>query len=37
MATELKLPELAENVETVTVSRILVAVGDRIEVDQSIL
>jgi pyruvate dehydrogenase E2 component (dihydrolipoamide acetyltransferase) len=37
MATELKLPELAENVETVTVSRVLVAVGDRIEVDQSIL
>jgi len=37
MATELKLPELAENVETVTVSRVLVSVGDRIEVDQSIL
>jgi len=37
MTTELKLPELAENVETVTVSRVLVSVGDRIEVDQSIL
>lgn len=37
MATELKLPELAENVETVTVSRVLVSIGDRVEVDQSIL
>jgi pyruvate dehydrogenase E2 component (dihydrolipoamide acetyltransferase) len=37
MATEIKLPELAENVDTVTVSKILVSVGDNIKKDQSIL
>lgn len=37
MATEVKLPELAENVDTVTVSRVLVQVGDHVKVDQSIL
>jgi pyruvate dehydrogenase E2 component (dihydrolipoamide acetyltransferase) len=37
MATEIKLPELAENVDTVTVSKILVSVGDSVEKDQSIL
>jgi pyruvate dehydrogenase E2 component (dihydrolipoamide acetyltransferase) len=37
MAVEFKLPELGENVEKGDVVRVLVAVGDSIKVDQSIL
>ncbi len=37
MAVEFKLPELGENVEKGDVVRVLVAVGDAIKVDQSIL
>src|ERR1700683_1726618 len=37
MAVEFKLPELGENVEKGDVVRVLVAVGDPIKVDQSIL
>jgi pyruvate dehydrogenase E2 component (dihydrolipoamide acetyltransferase) len=37
MATELKLPELGENVEKGDVVRVLVAVGDVIKVDQPVV
>ena len=37
MATELKLPELAEGVESATVVNVLVAVGDVVAVDQPVL
>jgi pyruvate dehydrogenase E2 component (dihydrolipoamide acetyltransferase) len=37
MATEFKLPELAEGIDTVTVTGILVAVGDTVTVDQPVL
>ncbi len=37
MATEFKLPELGENVESGTVAKLLVSVGDRIEQDQSVV
>lgn len=37
MAFEFKLPELGENIETADVVGVLVAVGDKVEVDQSLL
>ncbi|NQT93317.1 MAG: 2-oxo acid dehydrogenase subunit E2 [Lentisphaerae bacterium] len=37
MAQELRLPELGENIETVQVAKVLVSVGDTIEVEQPIL
>lgn len=37
MAQELKLPELGENIETVQVAKVLVAVGDTVEREQPIL
>jgi pyruvate dehydrogenase E2 component (dihydrolipoamide acetyltransferase) len=37
MATEFKLPELGENVEKGDVTRVLVAVGDVVKVDQSVV
>ncbi|GAB4377656.1 MAG: dihydrolipoyllysine-residue acetyltransferase [Calditrichia bacterium] len=37
MAYEFKLPELGENIETGIVSKLLVAVGDKIETEQNIL
>jgi pyruvate dehydrogenase E2 component (dihydrolipoamide acetyltransferase) len=37
MATEFRLPELGENVETGQVVKVLVSVGDTIEPDQSLL
>ncbi|MBE3590605.1 MAG: 2-oxo acid dehydrogenase subunit E2 [Firmicutes bacterium] len=37
MATELKLPSLAEGGKTGTVVKVLVSVGDRVEVDQGIV
>jgi len=37
MSTEFKLPELGENVEKGDVTRVLVAVGDLVKVDQSVV
>jgi pyruvate dehydrogenase E2 component (dihydrolipoamide acetyltransferase) len=37
MLTEFKLPELGENIETADITKVLVSVGDSIEVDQSVL
>jgi len=37
MATEFKLPELGENIETANILSVLVKPGDRIEIDQSII
>lgn len=37
MATEFKLPTLGENVNSGTVAQLLVAVGDQLEMDQSVL
>lgn len=37
MATEFKLPDVGEGIDVGTVVAILVAEGDRIEVDQSVL
>ncbi|MCB0257933.1 MAG: branched-chain alpha-keto acid dehydrogenase subunit E2, partial [Anaerolineae bacterium] len=37
MATQVKLPELGENVQSGNVVRILVAVGDRVEIGQPVL
>lgn len=37
MAFEFKLPELGENIESADVVGVLVAVGDKVEVDQSLL
>jgi pyruvate dehydrogenase E2 component (dihydrolipoamide acetyltransferase) len=37
MASEVKLPELGENIESGTISKILVAVGDQVEKDQAII
>jgi len=37
MTTEFKLPALAENVDTATLTKVLVSVGDHIEQDQPIL
>lgn len=37
MATEFKLPELGENIEAANVTKVLVAVGDKIQKDQPIL
>lgn len=37
MATEIKLPDLGENIESGTVVNVLVAEGDQIEVEQSIV
>ena len=37
MAFEFKLPELGENIETADVVGVLVSVGDKVEVDQSLL
>src|SRR5262245_44993570 len=37
MATEIKLPPLGENIDSATVTRILVAAGDKISEGQSVL
>ncbi len=37
MAIEFKLPELGENIETADVVKVLVSVGDKVEVDQALL
>lgn len=37
MATEFRLPEVGENVESGQVAKVLVSVGDRLERDQSVL
>lgn len=37
MPKEFKLPELAENVDTVTVTRVMIAEGDMVEADQAVL
>jgi len=37
MSTEFKLPELGENIETIQVTRVLVAAGDSIAADQPLL
>ena len=37
MAVEFQLPELGENIETIQVSRLLVAVGDAVELEQPVL
>ncbi|MDE0838305.1 MAG: 2-oxo acid dehydrogenase subunit E2 [Kiritimatiellae bacterium] len=37
MATEFKLPELGESIETIQVLKVLVSVGDTVAVDQSVL
>ncbi|HKJ81360.1 MAG TPA: dihydrolipoyllysine-residue acetyltransferase [Ignavibacteriaceae bacterium] len=37
MAKELKLPELGENIESADVLNVLVKVGDKIEIDQSVI
>jgi pyruvate dehydrogenase E2 component (dihydrolipoamide acetyltransferase) len=37
MAAEVKLPELGENIESGTISKVLVAVGDQVEKDQAII
>ena len=37
MATEFKLPELGENIDSAEVTKVLVAVGDTIEKDQIVL
>lgn len=37
MATEFKLPEVGEGIESGTVVSVLVSVGDRVEVDQALL
>jgi pyruvate dehydrogenase E2 component (dihydrolipoyllysine-residue acetyltransferase) len=37
MATEFKLPELGENIESANVTKVLVAVGDKIQKDQPVL
>jgi pyruvate dehydrogenase E2 component (dihydrolipoamide acetyltransferase) len=37
MLTEFKLPELGENIETADITKVLVSVGDKIKVDQSVL
>ena len=37
MLIEIKLPELGENIETADITKVLVSVGDKIEIDQSVL
>ena len=37
MAFEFKLPELGENIEQADIVKIMVSVGDKIEVDQILL
>src|SRR5262252_5931147 len=37
MATEIKLPELGESIDSATVTRILVKVGETVKVEQPIL
>ncbi len=37
MTTEFKLPELGENIETIQVVKVMVAVGDHVEMDQPVL
>ena len=37
MSKEFKLPELGENIETAQITKVLVAVGDKIEIDQPVL
>ena len=37
MATEFRLPELGENIESCTVTNVLVSVGDAVAVDQPVL
>ncbi|MDA0576715.1 MAG: 2-oxo acid dehydrogenase subunit E2 [Verrucomicrobia bacterium] len=37
MATEFKIPELGENIRTIQVARVMVAVGDTIAVDQPVV
>ena len=34
---ELKLPELGENIDTAEVTRVLIAEGDTVQVDQNVL
>ncbi|MCF8242260.1 MAG: dihydrolipoyllysine-residue acetyltransferase [Melioribacteraceae bacterium] len=37
MATEFKLPELGENIESADVVKVLISPGDKVEVDQSVI
>ena len=37
MATEFKLPELGENIESADISNVLVKEGDHVKVDQAII
>lgn len=37
MSKEFKLPELGENIESAQITKILVAVGDKVEIDQPVL
>ncbi|HYX09900.1 MAG TPA: 2-oxo acid dehydrogenase subunit E2 [Bacteroidales bacterium] len=37
MAREIKLPEISENIDTATVVRVLVAEGDKVDEDQSLI
>ena len=37
MATEFKLPELGENIDAASVTKVLVSVGDKIQKDQPVL
>jgi len=37
MATEFKLPELGENIETADIANVLVKVGDQVKIDQAII
>src|SRR5262245_66061443 len=37
MATEFRLPELGENIDAASVTKVLVSVGDKIQKDQPVL
>ena len=37
MATELKLPQLGENIESGVLAKLLVSVGDKVENDQPVI
>ena len=37
MATEFKLPELGENIDTIQVLKVMVAKGDTVAIDQPLL
>jgi len=37
MAKEFKLPELGENIESADILNVLVKVGDKVEIDQSVI